>query len=358
MDDDTMGSEHVNSSQAHFIFSPPFPQASSPSLLETPSVEIMEPSISTRPIPPMHLALRLWFEKCGASRQDCTRLREIIHLATEEMELPANLHTLRKRVRTHLPMLRLMRQAIPVVFEKQPSLAVRDKKMDVVRKTSWFYWYDPVDLVLDMLAAGILRDKMYFGMAQYSDSLTELWHSRAWGYSIWAMSGDVIYDLEGEILVPGDIVGFVAVEGINKGRVIFIERDFRSSADEIGQVIITLQAILTFDELSARFWNLDDSDERQLYLAEDILLELSSFLIHNHIDVFLVWEHRGNEADQELPRDEGFYIRQVVNNMSENIRPLRQLPPTRGELEVYHFGREHLIDMLKQGILTTIFPVY
>ena len=112
----------------------------------------------------------------------------------------------------------------------------------------------------------------------------------------------------GKILILGDIVEFVIVQDITESRIIFIGRDFRSSAGEIEQVIITLQAILIFDELSAEFQNRDDSDERQLYLVEDVLFELSPFLIQNHIDIFLDWEYRENEADQELPRDEGFYI--------------------------------------------------
>ena len=202
-----------------------------------------------------------------------------------------------------------------------------------------------MNLVLNILAANILRDKMYFGMAQYSDSSTELWHFKAWGSSIRSTSDDVIYDLEGEILILENILEFVIVERITKGRIIFIGRDFRSSADEIEQIIITLQAILIFDELSAEFQNLDDSDERQLYLVEDVLFELSPFLIQNHINMFLDWEFRENEADQGLSRDEDFYIRQVINNMSESIRSLRQLSSTSGELEVYYFERGHLIDM-------------
>ena len=80
-----------------------------------------------------------------------------------------------------------------------------------------------------------------------------------------------------EILILGDIVGFVVIERITKGRIIFIGRDFRSSAGEIEQVIITLQAILTFDELSARFQNRDDSDERQLLLSRGCIVRAVTF---------------------------------------------------------------------------------
>ena len=52
------------------------------------------------------------------------------------------------------------------------------------------------------------------------------------------------------------------IKDIIKNRVIFIERDFRSSVNDIKQIIITLQTILIFDELSAKFQNLNDSDER------------------------------------------------------------------------------------------------
>ena len=67
----------------------------------------------------------------------------------------------------------------------------------------------------------------------------------------------MIYDLKGQLLIPEDIVEFTeAVEDIIKGRILFIDRDFRKSADETEEVIITLQAVLTFDQLDIQFQEL------------------------------------------------------------------------------------------------------
>ena len=90
------------------------------------------------------------------------------------VSLPKKLDTLKRIVRKHLPMLRLMRKAIPVQLEKQPSLAMRDKSIGYIVRNTWLYWYDPIDLVTNILSATFLREKMYFGMVQYQDQPTEL----------------------------------------------------------------------------------------------------------------------------------------------------------------------------------------
>jgi len=97
------------------------------------------------------------------------------------LELPAKLDTLKRMVRSHLPMLRLMRKPITVTMEKQPSLPAGEKKelprIQIQRRT-FHYWYDPVDLITWMFNANNLTDKMHFGFAQYVERPVELWHSR------------------------------------------------------------------------------------------------------------------------------------------------------------------------------------
>ena len=68
------------------------------------------------------------------------------------------------------------------MIEKQPSLTERRKGIRQrvrIERLSWQYWYDSVDLISMILSASQLRDKMFFGMAEYVDEPTELWHSPA-----------------------------------------------------------------------------------------------------------------------------------------------------------------------------------
>jgi hypothetical protein len=164
--------------------------------------------------------------------------------------LPKKLDTLKRRVRSQMPMLRLMRKPIQVAFEKLPTLPAREKhkpgqpRLHIERKT-WHYWYDPVDLVTKILSATDLTRRMHFGMACYVDNPIELWHSRAWGSSAMTTSGEFAYTQRGELVLPGDVVRLTyTVEGYTKGRVIFIGKDFRAIAQIQGQVMLTLQPVI------------------------------------------------------------------------------------------------------------------
>jgi hypothetical protein len=186
--------------------------------------------IQAGPIKPLIFAIALWLEKSGSSRSDYTRLREILAmnhtlLGNEGLfEMPFKLDTLKRLVRRHLPMLRLLRKAVKVTFKKQPSLPARQKQMHIERMT-WLYWYDPIDLVSNILSATMLTDKMYFGMAHIVDEPTEYYHARAWGASNIATSGEYVRSNVGHVIFVGDLVRFdptVSEKGFSRGRVIFV----------------------------------------------------------------------------------------------------------------------------------------
>ena len=160
--------------------------------------------------------------------------------------LPRKLDTLKSNLRQQLPMLKLMRKKITVIIKKQPSLSSRDKELERTIREVYIYWYDPFDLIYRILNAELLQSKMFFGMAQYSDNPTELWHSRVWGSSIRSTSGHYAYSRDGDLLIAGDIVRFeVIFEGLKRGRIIFIGQDYRSTATRAdGPIIITIQSLL------------------------------------------------------------------------------------------------------------------
>jgi hypothetical protein len=138
----------------------------------------------------------LMFEKSGASREDYVRFREVINLSqtiagsANPIELPAKLDTLKRHVRGHLPMLRLLRKAVPVLIEKQPSLPAKEKTLQRIQRSSWLYWYDPIDLVKTISSASALVERTHFGLAHLVDEPVEYWHSRAWASSCISSSGE------------------------------------------------------------------------------------------------------------------------------------------------------------------------
>ena len=335
--------------------SPPMSQSSSPlAPSPNPSYEIIlqEGGKDVMP-PPLHLALGLWCEKSGCSRTDYVRLREVLQLqkpsateqdadSTREDEildlLPLKLDTLKRQIRRHIPLLRLMRKPLTVVIEKQPSLPQGQKgERQRIERTAWQYWYDPVDLIKTILSAAFLRRKMHFGMAQYVDEPTELWESQAWGSSIRTTSGEVCYTKAGSLIIPGDTVRLHAAS-YNLGRVIFIGRDYRTGGS--GNIVITLQAITRRQSILKQF-ELNLGDEQELFLLEDVILELSPDNIDRHVAIYL---DRESDGIDELghPNDDGKYIRRFLNLQFFNVRPLRYMQQTRAELEVTHFGRKRL----------------
>ena len=58
-------------------------------------------------------------------------------------------------------MLRLLRKAVPVLIEKQPSLPAKEKTLQRIQRSSWLYWYDPIDLVKTILPASALVGRMH-----------------------------------------------------------------------------------------------------------------------------------------------------------------------------------------------------
>ena len=340
---------------------PPSSAQRSRSPSQTPSVEsVVEEGGQDNIPPPLHLALGLWFEKSGCSRAEYVRLREVMQLqkpsvnpsadpsADDELEptqtLPLKLDTLKRQVRRHIPLLRLLRKALPVTIEKQPSMAERKKGVRQrlqIKRLAWQYFYDPVDLISTILSASRLREKMFFGMAEYVDEPTELWHSSAWGSSIRATSGDICHTLEGELIIPGDFLRLLDLGDWTLGRVIFIGRERRSNAVDIGEVVVTLQIVVDVSNPILEGFPLAFEDPNELFLLEDVLTELSLKYLSHHIDIYVDRDFTGAE---EVTFTDNQYIRRVLTHRIFSIRPVRYMHQTRGELEVEHFGRDHVAE--------------
>lgn len=72
---------------------------------------------------------------------------------------------------------------LPLILNKSPTWAV-------AAKTFPMYSLNPIDLVFAIANSPRFQRKMQRGMAEFVDTPTELWQSRAWGSSIRSTSGE------------------------------------------------------------------------------------------------------------------------------------------------------------------------
>ncbi|KAL9041955.1 MAG: hypothetical protein Q9180_000933 [Flavoplaca navasiana] len=263
----------------------------------------------------------------------------------DTLTLSLKLDTLKRQVRRHIPLLRLMRKAQAVVIEKMPSPAERKKghRKQMIERTSWQYWYNPMDLVRTILSATSLRKQMYFGMAQYADEGTELWHSKAWGSSIRTTSGDVCYTRHGELIILGDIIRLRGVP-YEYGRVTFIGRDRQSNALVYDEILVTLQAVVDayhpWVQQHHSHLHQQTSDQRELLLMDSLDFELGVEYMEQQAGIYLDRDYDNDDDDDDQDSNlpvAGWCLQRVLT--FTGIRPLRYIHQTRGELEVEPFGR-------------------
>lgn len=263
----------------------------------------------------------------------------------EMIKYPLKLDTLQLLVRSSLPLLRLMRKAVPVVILKQPSLPAKQKKhrqaTTTIHRNSWLYWFDPVDLARAILSAPKLLEKAHFGMAEWVDEPIEFWQSRSWASSSIITSGHHAYATDGNMLIPGDVVRIDETKGWNMARIIGVGRDYRSSCQTKGDISILVQAVVGRADIPdvAISDELGYTDPRELWILQDLTFHIPPTRVRHVLDILLkrdVDEDHDHWADLE----ERFFIKSFITNGS--VYPIRRMEPTRGELEIEHFGRDAL----------------
>jgi len=332
------------------------PVPSPPSSPTQSSAESIEQRVPEGPVEPLLLAIGLWLEKSGCSRQDYTRLREVFllshHLYNQgiDLHLPLKLDTLKRQVRGHLPILKLKRKAIHTSFTKLASLPARGKKKRIqVERLTWLYWYDPLDLVMNILSATQLTEKMHFGLAELVDDPTEYWQSTSWAGSNLSTSGHFCVARDGQHILVGDMVKFErTVEGFSRGRVMSVYIDRRLDSPQHNTVVVHVQVILgpsdigklvdVGDDLTQI---LVDLDPQELIIWENEVLTLTPDTVLFHLDISLdrTWD---GEDECRAPDPGEFLINKMFNSDDGSCTPLRLRPPLRGELEMEHFGRDQL----------------
>jgi hypothetical protein len=123
-----------------------------------------------------------------------------------------------------------------------------------------------------------------------------------------------------------------------KARVIFVGRDHRSIARNKGKIILTVQPVIGRDELQSHIPGLR-------VRSEELLLCKSSFEvretdIRHPYDVEMDWSWDGKLMGRHYS---GFFIRQEVDLEEKTWWSIRYAHSTRADIEVIHYGRDHLI---------------
>lgn len=233
------------------------------------------------------MALGLWVEDMGITRQGWTSLLDVLSLLESVKQidrLPKSISTFRKNTKAHLPLLKLRRKELALVSDKLPTLAPLIRGIKTPR-TEYMYWFDVQHLFKTMLSSSTFVSKLHQGMADFVNSPQELWHSPAWGASIRTCSGDFAYNINGEPIFPSDITVYMCTdEDCNcsdpdckphLGRAVCIGRDRTSTSSEPGAIIIKVQRLAERCECSAKLLDLIDNhdsviDTAELFLLEDI----------------------------------------------------------------------------------------
>lgn len=309
------------------------------------------------------LALGLWCEQCNISRASYEKLREVIQLLEhpEAQHLPLKLDTLRKHIRKRMPLLPFFEDSIPVNSEVLPS----NSSLLNTNATSPQFWYDIKRLIQSILESPGIRRKLHCGMAIFkdpSDDPFELWQSRAWGSSIRAAGGDYAYSGDGDPIFPGDFVQIAysdtdgrastANRPTQYGRVIFFGRDCRSESPYKGGVVLKVQAVVSSDDdLLASF---EKPPSPEYILLEDHIFEIPVHRVSSHLEMQL---YRPS-LQMPSPSSDIVLVRKtaITQSGTPKYRSTALSHPLRGELELEHFGRNHLEDLGRKKGKTLSLP--
>lgn len=316
-------------------------------------------------IDPLLLALGLWCEDAGISRGRYQKLYEVYNTQPKGdnfVPIPKKLDTLKRLVRGVTPLICLMRKKVPVFVDKQPSLSqTMKRRRGKKQRKEWQYWFDPKDLVSKILSADMIADKMHVGMAQYVDNPDEYYHSRSWGSSTISTSEQFAHAADGTIILPGDIVRFTSEQGgYTKVRVIFVGVDHRSTARVRGEVVLTMQPVISSSylarELGVNIPGLRSASSSKLLLL-DTTIELTEpdIMLCLEVEMDFTWDL---EAPRRMQASHNtHFIRQIVDVDSGTWTSLRYTHPLQADLEVAHYGRENIEGFERRDIPSISLPL-
>jgi hypothetical protein len=323
------------------------------------------------------IALGLWCQEAGISRPLYTSLLEILRmpeLQKEVHKLPSCLSTLKRQTTAQLPLLPMRKKSIPLQSEQlgkdKPTATSSATAPVQPRSQEDLFFFDPTSLFTAFVRSDVCR-KMHFGLGEFHDNPIELWHSHAWRSSIRTTSGQFAhYPPSGKPIFPSDIVFFrchdhncprhCSRDPISSqhqlqhlGRVHSVGRDFRSSVQERGTIVIEIQEILLPQDLQSLGIQPPLLENEGLLSWNKFHLVREDHIIRRLDQVFLDYSFGDEKLEparlrQSAPPDTALIIRRIHDigpdpeQFPPSITPLCKNHPLRGELELEVFGRAHL----------------
>ena len=309
------------------------------------------------------MLMALWFEHVGVSRNGYAALLQIL-LMLESIDpikaLPKTLDLLKQQFKGQFPLLPMRRKKIPVVSTKLPTLSAAERGL-VNSATCWLHFQDPIALLTNVARSPKFRSTMHHGMAHFVDEPAELWESFSWASSIRSTSGEFAQYADGSPIFVSDVVNYRCIEplcscSINTekhiGRVRAVGKDFTSGTKLPGAFTIVIYPYIRQQEAPRELLRLISRSKKQppfagneLIVHETSIGLLESDIIGHITDIFFDKKFGDKHSTQIVPHPATrTYVRRAVNKGLSSISPICRTSPTRGELEVQTYGREHLVE--------------
>jgi hypothetical protein len=135
-----------------------------------------------------------------------------------------------------------------------------------------------------------------------------------------------------------------SVGGYNKGRVIFVGRDFRTTAAVKGQVTLTLQPVISYNACDIHIPRIYISNRREfILLQEEIKATLSMTLRRLEVVMDLTYNSNDLGYDEGIEHEySSYFIKQIANIETAICKSILYTYPTRGDLEVEYYRRENI----------------
>ena len=318
----------------------------------------------------LEMGLGIFANITGMSHAEWTILHQTLMLVDHPMiqKLPKTLKTLKRHIKKELPLLPMRKKSIPLVAEKIATEKALRKSIQTEGDTPMedLYFFDPTHLYKAFMSSDIATN-MHFGMAEYRDFPTELYHSRCWASSVRTTSGCYAHYPDRSPIFPSDFVEYKCLvhdcmvcclgEQWHLGRVYSVGRDYCETASERGGVVVEVREVFNQDDLRARGCLPADLSPKMdslelIIVAEHIIFLPEVYIQSGPIDVKLDYTS-GEETDklehygplQETSEVGKQFVRRIVDSLdSMQFTPLCHTDPIRAELELQEFGRAHFVE--------------
>lgn len=275
------------------------------------------------------MRIAIWVKAKEITKLDYATLREVLQLSKMKKleEISKNLSTLLTWLRTRLSLSLLMKVKINIDTSRM--------SFNIFDFVSNMFFFDSSYLIAMLLSATKVRKRMHFDMIEIVDSFCQLWHVNCWTSSIRICSFDfAIYSNENLIISSN----FVQFRELKFDRIIFFDRDHKSTSFTKRRVIIFVQQVIVKSSLNIVFTR----NSHELMLVEDDIIELkfSKLLWCDHIVI-----ERSFESIKQTSK-----IRWVYNSVSRQLRFVNQLRALREKLELEYYERKILTQKLQARI--------